>query len=79
MCEMGYFSDLDIRMREAGMVPDQAERTLEPCPYCGKALAIDGMRGLFLECHCTDPKCEGFEMTLLRQTHAARSHRRYRG
>lgn len=68
---------MDIRLREAGV--EQAERAMEPCPYCGKALAIDGMRGLFLECHCQDPQCAGFQRTLLRQTHAARSYRRYRG
>jgi len=50
---MSYFSDLHLRLTEAGIDPD-VDRW---CPECGQRLSIIGLQHRTAECCCTNGGC----------------------
>ncbi len=51
---MSYFSDLHLRLAEAGIDPD-LDRW---CPECGQRLSIIGLQHRTAEYYCTNLSCE---------------------
>ncbi len=69
---MGYFSDLDIRMREAGLTPSRVEEGLGGCPHSGHPLVVLDLTGPWVECCCSNVECDGSALTFLRRAKADR-------
>lgn len=52
---MGYFSDLDLRMREAGVSPEHVR--LPSCGDCGQPQQIIGFEQKRISFACRTPVC----------------------